>query len=104
MAKNYAVILFIAEKNCGRGQLEDLISILTEEHDFEFKGSSFSGAPEHQHDGTLLIKTYRGDNADVVIEGVKRQLEGIDYPGLMKFNCQLSVAGIDTVSESIFIS
>ncbi len=42
MHKNYAVILYIAEKNCAKDQVDELILLLEKDYDFENRGSSYS--------------------------------------------------------------
>lgn len=102
MSRPYSVTLHITEKNCSKDQLDKFISILTENHNFEFKGSSF--ASDNSHQGSTLVKPVSGDNANTVFDGVKSQLKKIETGTTVRFNCQLTVAATDVVSDAIFIS
>lgn len=102
MSRPYSVTLHIAEKNCTKEQLDSLIPILIEGHNFEFMGSSFSSSKEHN--GTTLVKSVSGDNANTILTGVMEQLDSIETETAVRFNCQITVAATDTASDTIFIS
>lgn len=101
MSRPYAVILHITEKNCSKEQLDKLISLLKEENRFSFLGSSFSS--DKTHNGTTLYKSLSGENAQIVFEGVKAEIESMEINMMGNFNCQLTVAATDVVSDVIFI-
>ena len=100
MSKPYSVTLHITEKNCTKEKLDKLIALLQEKN-FNFYGSSFS--PDKTHNGTTLVKSVSGDNAETVFEGVKNDLESTEINMLGSFNCQLTVAATDVISEVLFM-
>lgn len=101
MSKPYSVTLHIAEKNCKKDDLDKLISILKDEHSFNFFGSSFSSDKTHQ--GTTMIKPVSGDDAKSVLDGVKNEIEKIETKTMVRFNCQLTVSASDVETDTIFI-
>ncbi len=101
MSRPYAVILHITEKNCSKEQLEKLISLMKEVNSFSLLGSSYSS--DKTHNGTTLFKSVSGENAQVLFEVVKAEIEATEINMMGNFNCQLTVAATDVVSDVIFI-
>ncbi len=101
MKKNYAIILFITENNCTQEEVNKVISTLDRDFKFENRGASYSS--DKHHKGTLLIKTSNGYDANTVFEGTKKQLEKVKFSSKKRFNCQLTIAGFDVVTDTIFI-
>jgi glycine cleavage system regulatory protein len=98
----HAVILLIAEKNCSVDELNKFISLLHEKHDFSLLDEpSFNS--DRTHIGTMLIKSVKGNDADKVIELIKKELGTIKSKTMVKFSCRLTVAATKVATEALFI-